>query len=422
MAYTINLPRFVKVTSAEYFAGSPKENTLYFLYDLGVIYDGSSLMTKGVQTDATNKIPGLFYVIGTGKDAQIVTYASAEAEPTVIAISENAIDAKVKVASDAAAVAQEAADAVAKDLADNYSDTTAVEGLISAAKDEINGNIEDLTAADIGYTQVTEGVVAGATVQAAIEAIDAQLKEIVGTGSDDPQSIAALAVRLGTAEGEIDSLQSVTEGYTGQGAIKTAVDAAQADATQALTNAAAVDAKLGGEFSAESTVKAAIDAAAKAGTDAAAAVDAKLANYSTTAQVDSKISTALASVLKFKGVVADKAALDAITGMVEGDVYYVTAESKEFVYVAQDGKTGWEELGAAVDYDGMLAPYLLIGETFTNGEILVANVNGDEKSAVTTGIKVGGEAFEATPAATTLATEKAVADLLAQMAWVTVMD
>lgn len=524
MAYNLNLPRFVKVDYATYSAGTPADNTLYFITDLGVIYQGNNLVTKSVQTDNTKKVPGLFYVLGSGKDAQIVTYASADAEPTIIAVSENAIDAKVKVASDAAAAAQEAADAVAKDLEDNYSTTTEVEGLISAAKEEINGTIDKLTTADItfseNYEAATGGLIDGSeTLEAAIKEIDARVATLAGTGEggDDLSTISA----------KVAGLQDVVDGYTAKGSIKTAVDAAQGDATQALADAkqandaiaamdseldatgtaakggvfvvsgvtqvdgvitavdsveveqagaaAAVEAKLanytttedmnailGGSYSKEATVKAAIDAAASAGTDAAAAVDAKLggfsaeatakmavdainakiggsfdaentvdaaikavdakfASYSTTEQVDGKINAALSSVLKFKGVVADRTALDAITGMVEGDVYYVTAESKEFVYVDEDGKKGWEELGATVDYAGMLAPYLLIGDTFADGEILVASVDGDAKSAKTTGIKVGGAAFEDTPAATTLATEKAVADLLAQMEWKTTM-
>lgn len=479
MAYNLNLPRFVKVDYATYSAGTPADNTLYFITDLGVIYQGNNLVTKSVQTDNTKKVPGLFYVLGSGKDAQIVTYASADAEPTVIAVSENAIDAKVKVASDAAAAAQEAADAVAKDLEDNYSTTTEVEGLISAAKDEINGTIDKLTTADItfseNYEAATGGLIDGSeTLEAAIKEIDARVATLAGTGEGGDD--------LSTISTKVAGLQDVVDGYTAKGSIKTAVDAAQGDATQALTDAkqandaiaamdseldatgtaakggvfvvsgvtqvdgvitavdsveveqagaaAAVDAKLGG-FSAEATAKMAVDAInAKIGgsfddentVDAAIkAVDAKFASYSTTEQVDGKISAALSSVLKFKGVVADKTALDAITGMVEGDVYYVTAESKEFVYVDEDGKKGWEELGATVDYAGMLAPYLLIGDTFADGEILVASVDGDAKSAKTTGIKVGGAAFEDTPAVTTLATEKAVADLLAQMEWKTTM-
>ena len=485
MAYQINLPRFVKVTSAQYFAGSPKADTLYFLTDLGVIYEGSTLMTKGVQTDNTVKVPGLFYVLGSGKDAQIVTYAAADAEPTVIAISENAIDGKisgavsaavegidkklgegfseeatVKAAIDAAKKAgEDAAAAVAKDLTDNYSDTEAVNGLIDGAIDElsVNGKNFDengaisLAAGDIAYTPVAEGAVAGATVQAAIEAIDEKLSAI--SGGEDGDSLASLALRIGEAEGDIDAINEKIGGsFDKDNTVAAAIDAkvsketgkelastediAKWNTTSATVatygdivthNAAefevagaasdvadAINAKLGGNFGTEEGQQT-VDAAIKA-------VDAKFASYSTTEQVDGKINAALSSVLKFKGVVADKAALDAITGMVEGDVYYVTAESKEFVYVDEDGKKGWEELGATVDYEGMLAPYLLIGETFTDGQILVAAVDGEAKSAVTSGYKVGGAALEDAPAATTLATEKAVADLVAQMAWQTTMD
>lgn len=412
MAQIPNLPRFVSVNYATFKAGTPVADTLYFISDLGVIYQGTNLVTKGVQIAAnepTDKVPGLLYAIGTGTATELVTY-DGEGNKSVVAISADAIDAKVKVASDAAA-------AVAKDLADNYSTTTEVEGLISAAKDEINGTIGDLTAADIAYTPVTDGEVTGATVQDALEAIDSKLAAIAGGEGGD--SIASLALRLNTAEGEIDQLQTDVAKAQGD-ATQAIADAKQANDAiagfgdivsknaadfDAAGSAAAVDTKyaelIGGSFSKDATVATAIDSKVakedgkelaatadiakwnatsatvaafpvfgdivthnaaefeEAGAAAAAEgrINATLANYSTTEQVEGKISAALSSVLKFKGVVATEAALPT-EGMVEGDVYYVTEKSKEFVYVDEDGKKGWEELGGTVDYDGLFESYL----------------------------------------------------------------
>lgn len=504
MAQISTLPRFVSVNYATFQAGTPVADTLYFISDLGVIYQGNNLVTKGVQISAAepaNKVPGLLYAVGTGTATELVTY-DGEGNKSVVAISADAIDAKVK-----------------------------------AAKDEIDGKIGNLTAADIAYEQVTDGAVVGENVQEALESIDSKLSAIAG--GEDGDSIASLALRLGIAEGEIDQLQTdvakaqgdatqaLADAAKAQGdATKALADAAEAkaDAAQALVDAkaytdseidkldgsaviatvagdivtikagitevdgivsqdtgadivlakvaktgaaadisvadddnviaatnvegalveiakeidamdsnldatgtpekdgvfvvsgitqvdgvitavdslevekpgaaAAVEAKLadytktadmnailGGSFTAESTVKAAIDAAENAGTSAAAgvandinaklggnfgtgegqvtvdaaikAVDAKFADYSTTTEVEGKINTALASVLKFKGVKATQAELPT-EGMVEGDVYFVTEASKEFVYA--NGK--WEELGGVVDYDGLFESYL----------------------------------------------------------------
>ena len=68
------------------------------------------------------------------------------------------------------------------------------------------------------------------------------------------------------------------------------------------------------------------------------------------------IAASLASAFEFKGVVADMAALEAITGQQAGDVYQVTIAgtgktNAEFVWV--DGTPGsWVELGTVVDLSG----------------------------------------------------------------------
>jgi hypothetical protein len=144
---------------------------------------------------------------------------------------------------------------------------------------------------------------------------------------------------LNTAEGEIDQLQ-------------TDVAKAQGDATQALADAKQANDAIAG-FGDIVTHNVAEFEVAGAAAAAEGRINATLANYSTTEQVEGKINTALASVLKFKGVKATQAELPT-EGMVEGDVYFVTEASKEFVYA--NGK--WEELGGVVDYDGLFESYL----------------------------------------------------------------
>lgn len=57
----------------------------------------------------------------------------------------------------------------------------------------------------------------------------------------------------------------------------------------------------------------------------------------------------LATVFKFKGTVANKDSLPQ-TGNVIGDVYYVTEDSAEYVYL----ESGWEKLGPVVDLSGLV--------------------------------------------------------------------
>lgn len=64
--------------------------------------------------------------------------------------------------------------------------------------------------------------------------------------------------------------------------------------------------------------------------------------------MDSKIAAQVASVFRFKGSKANKGEIDAIEGMVTGDVWHSEDDGKEYVY---DGKA-WELLGFTVDLSG----------------------------------------------------------------------
>lgn len=76
----------------------------------------------------------------------------------------------------------------------------------------------------------------------------------------------------------------------------------------------------------------------------------------------------LASLLRFKGTVADETALNAVQNPAEGDVYYVTDGDAEYVWIA--GSPGrWELLGPTLD----LSAY------YTSSEVdsLIADVQAD---------------------------------------------
>lgn len=67
--------------------------------------------------------------------------------------------------------------------------------------------------------------------------------------------------------------------------------------------------------------------------------------FPTSKAVTTLINTKIASVLRYKGAKATVAEVKALTGMVAGDVWHVTADGSEWAY---DGST-WQELGTATD-------------------------------------------------------------------------
>ena len=60
--------------------------------------------------------------------------------------------------------------------------------------------------------------------------------------------------------------------------------------------------------------------------------------YQTQDQVNDLIATKLTSAVKYKGSVADLAALNALTGMVFGDMYNVMDSDMNYIY----GSSGWD--------------------------------------------------------------------------------
>lgn len=134
------------------------------------------------------------------------------------------------------------------------------------------------------------------------------------------------------------------------------------------------------------------------------------------AYADSLI-TGLGAVFEFKGVVANYAALTALTGMEKGDVYLVTSDENqagtpanaEYVY---DGAK-WELLGnTALDTTNFVQSTVEL----TSDKVVLGNGGKGVKASA---YGIGGETAEAFGAgnANTLATEAALAEILEVMCW-----
>ena len=86
------------------------------------------------------------------------------------------------------------------------------------------------------------------------------------------------------------------------------------------------------------------DEAIKSATETAATDATNKVNEAKT-ELQKQIDAKVASVFKFKGSLDNKAALDAIEGMIVGDVYHTSDDGKEYVYTGE----GWELLGFTID-------------------------------------------------------------------------
>lgn len=127
----------------------------------------------------------------------------------------------------------------------------------------------------------------------------------------------------------------------------------------------------------------------------------KLADYSTTTDVESKIATAkseaitqagkdadskvsaakeelqneinakIASVFRFKGAKATYAEVEALTDMVTGDVWHVEADGKEYVYTGE----AWELLGFTVDLSAYATTEAVTAAINAKAEEIVGTIN-----------------------------------------------
>lgn len=82
--------------------------------------------------------------------------------------------------------------------------------------------------------------------------------------------------------------------------------------------------------------------------------------YQTSSQVQSAISSAITTVMDYKGTKATVAALPT-TGNKQGDVWHVTEDDNEYAW----NGTAWEELGAIVDLSGYVEDSELVPITST---------------------------------------------------------
>lgn len=214
------------------------------------------------------------------------------------AAADAALDGKITAAQQAADTAQGEVDALegvvatlTQTVADNKS---AAETAIGAVDDKADKNAEDIAA----------------------------LQEAVA----DKSALEALAQRVTTAEGEIDTLQS------------------EMDAVEA--KAAANETALGTLTQTVATNKSAADTGIQEAKDAAAAADTKAGNAQATA--DEALAKA-GKAYKYVGSVATVAALPS-SGNTEGDVYNVEADGGNYAW----NGTSWDALGGMITIDQTL--------------------------------------------------------------------
>lgn len=138
------------------------------------------------------------------------------------------------------------------------------------------------------------------------------------------------------------------------------------------------------------------------------AVEAILAGYGdgegkvATVKEDVEAVKAIASAaLDFKGVVADAESLPA-EGMTNGDVYYVTADSSEYVYIDVEGKQGWEKLGGVVDYSVFVTTDTKVNGKALSGDITLVAADIEDvysktevDSAIDADVKAAKDAIDA---------------------------
>lgn len=226
--------------------------------------------------------------------------------------------------------------------------------------------------ASIALTLANSGVSAGTYTKVTVDAkgrvtTGANVAIADVTGLSD--KITEIEGKITTAEGEIDALQS------SQGTMETALEG-KADKGDSLADYGITDAYTKGEVDsaladkADATTVTALQSTVSGKADSATS----LAGYGiedayTKAQVDAKVS----SVYKYKGSVANEAALPQ-QDQVVGDVYNVEDTGMN---VAWDGSK-WDKLGSTVD----LSDYMTT-ETANSTFATITTVNGKADKATT---------------------------------------
>lgn len=201
-----------------------------------------------------------------------------------------------------------------------------------------------------------------------------------------PKRLTALTADLtdttsvATAKAIVDFVKSQVEGAFAEGsayaeALKSVTD--RLDAIEAKDAAQdAILAGFGTEEGQVATVKAALDLKADA----------------EDVYTKEEIGTMLSAALNFRGTAATVEELEAKTDAKTGDVYFVTADQSEYVYVSETAK--WEKLGPVVDY----TQFAQASNVYTKGEVDAFTVNGKSisSSPVLTGADIAVGASDAT--------------------------
>ena len=180
------------------------------------------------------------------------------------------------------------------------------------------------------------GVASGETVKAVMIS-PKRLTELALDTTDATSTVTAKAVvdfvkanfdSKGAYDGAISTINGLLSGFEGEGAVKAAIDAKVAQSAYDVDKAA-TDAILAGYGAGEgqiATVKEDIEA----------------------------VKAIAAAAMEFKGVKATFAELPT-EGVENGDIYYVTADDTEYVYIADkevvEGDSKWEALGGYVKAD-----------------------------------------------------------------------
>lgn len=336
-------------------------------------------------------------VLNTRIQLKYDTYANWSTNNPVLKSGEMAITV---VPAETGAVQQEPAILIkVGDGTKNYNDLMFVSGLAgdvyawakaatkpSYAATEISG-LAEYIAGEIQDTDTTYQVVQGAT---------AYEWKLQSKGKEDPSwtDVSTITVPTTAASAEV---------VTGGTKLPTA--GAVADfVTGKIAALKKEDAEVTGQFvTAVSEADGVITVTRKAPTvsDISDLVFNSTYNSSTNkAATMQDVNAALSSVLKFKGTKATEAELPQDSNVV-GDVWYVTQDDTEYVWVENEGGTGrWEEFGPTVDLSGYQEKITASNKLDGN---LVEGIEYGAQVNVIESITAGGQALQVTGKAVALA-------------------
>lgn len=205
-------------------------------------------------------------------------------------------------------------------------DTTALASRISALEETVGDNTKGLVL-KVSDLEALVGASDEVGLRKKIADNTAAITTLEGVVGET--ETAGLQGRVKTAEGDIDTLEGLVGKTTDEKSASGSLYARVAQNTYDIsTNKTAFD-----------------NFTAKLETTVTATADDK---FPTSKAVATLVNAKIASVLRYKGAKTAVAEVKALTGMVTGDVWHVTADGSEWAY---DGTT-WQELGTATDLSG----------------------------------------------------------------------